>query len=283
MQHSCSRRLLHGGANTVDVLALYVSLIRVFAKLEPRGVLLHKIARPIRRYLKERNDTIREVLSGLLGDKRSPIKDLASELVNAAKIEDSHTGTLENTVSVNEASHEKMKEMTTSYKTLLKDPDMNWIPDPMDAPPDFQTDNKTFDVISNLVSVFDNKDVLVKELMIRFADTMVFSHEFDEETMLMTIELLKLKFGESALSSLDVMIKDMTDSKRIDNLVHVKSGNPSNTNEDVDMDEAASVKNINKKVEEIFHVDVISKLFWPKYNVMECRPPKVIQEYVVLF
>lgn len=280
MQQSCSKRLLHGGANTVDVLAWYVSLIRVFAILEPRGVLLHKIARPIRRYLKEREDTIREVLSGLLGDKRSPIKDLASELIGAARDDISvptYVPGSEEPKNEAAATKEKEKKMKSSLKTLLKDPEMNWIPDPMDAPPDFQTDNKTFDVISNLVSVFDNKDVLVKELMKRFADTMVFSHEFDEETMLMTIELLKLKFGEDALANLDVMIKDMAESKRIDHLVHVQSGKRTNSDGDTNMEGNSASSG---KVEDVFHADVISKLFWPKYNVTTCRAPKAIEEYV---
>lgn len=180
MQQSCSRRLLHGGANTVDVLAMYVSLIRVFAILEPRGILLHKIARPIRRYLKERKDTIREVLSGLLGDKRSPIKDLASELIDVVNISEPYIPA----AGIQEREDlEDAKNMSSTYKTLLKDPDMSWAPDPMDAPPNFQIDNKTFDVISNLVSVFDNKDILAKELMKRFADTVIFSQDFNEETM----------------------------------------------------------------------------------------------------
>lgn len=35
-----------------------------------------------------------------------------------------------------------------------------------------------------------------------------------------TIELLKIRFGETALSVCDVMLKDMADSKRIDDHVH---------------------------------------------------------------
>lgn len=35
-----------------------------------------------------------------------------------------------------------------------------------------------------------------------------------------TIELLKIRFGETVLQVCDVMLKDMADSKRIDDHVH---------------------------------------------------------------
>lgn len=238
LQQSCSRRLLHGGANTVDVLSGYISIIRCFSILEPRGVLLDKVARPIRRYLKDRDDTIKEVLSGILGDKKSPIKELSTELVGLASL--------------------RLAE--SQYVDDYDDP--NWQPDPMDAPPDFRTENKSFDIIGNLISIFENKDVMVKELMKRFSDTMLFSHEFDEETMLMTIELLKLKFGDGTLSNLDVMIKDIAESKRIDSLVH-------------------GGDNETRDIEQFFHVDVISKLFWPRYTASTCRAPPQVEQYVV--
>lgn len=232
LQQSCSRRLLHGGANTVDVLLGYISIIRSLSLLEPRGVLLDKVARPIRRYLKDRDDTIKEVLSGILGDKKSPIRELSNELVSLGVCKESGP----------------------------EEDDLNWQPDPLDAPPDFGggggNGQNGVDIIGSLISIFDNKDVMVKELMKRFADTMLFSHEFDEETVLMTIELLKLKFGEEALGNLDVMIKDMAESRRIDGLVHGGGGG----------------------VAEYFHADVISGLYWPRYNGVTCVAPKKIEE-----
>lgn len=91
----------------------------------------------------------------------------------------------------------------------------------------------------------------------------------------MTIELLKIKVGEDPLANLDVMIKDMSESKRIDNLVHVSSSSLP-LGGDVDMEDAA-LKD-KKKVDEMFHTNVISKLFWPKYNYSSCRAPKEIEE-----
>lgn len=37
------------------------------------------------------------------------------------------------------------------------------------------------------------------------------------------MELLKLRFGEDEMHKCEVMLKDLADSKRLDNLVHEKS------------------------------------------------------------
>lgn len=46
------RRLLHPGADTRDILTQYVSIIRCLRIVDPPGVLLFKVADPIRRYLR---------------------------------------------------------------------------------------------------------------------------------------------------------------------------------------------------------------------------------------
>lgn len=46
------KRLLHPGADTKDIIAQYVSIIRCLRLVDPPGVLLFKVADPIRRYLR---------------------------------------------------------------------------------------------------------------------------------------------------------------------------------------------------------------------------------------
>jgi len=49
---SCAKRLLHPAADTFTILAYYISTIKAFRMLDPPGVLLDKVARPIQIYLK---------------------------------------------------------------------------------------------------------------------------------------------------------------------------------------------------------------------------------------
>lgn len=64
------KRLLHPGAETKDVISQYISTIRCLRILDPPGVLLHKVAEPIRRHLKARPDTVKCVVATLVeGDE----------------------------------------------------------------------------------------------------------------------------------------------------------------------------------------------------------------------
>lgn len=64
--HSNVKRLLHPGAETKDVITQYISTIRVLRILDPQGVLLHKVADPIRQHLRSRADTIKCIVATLV-------------------------------------------------------------------------------------------------------------------------------------------------------------------------------------------------------------------------
>ena len=50
--HRHKKRLLHPGADTKLILSQYVSTIKCLRIIDPPGVLLFKVADPIRRYLR---------------------------------------------------------------------------------------------------------------------------------------------------------------------------------------------------------------------------------------
>lgn len=78
---------------------------------------------------------------------------------------------------------------------------------------------------------------------------------------LMSIELLKMKFGERQLHDLDVMAKDMAESKRINTLVRREIRNSDSFGYN-------------------FNMNVISRLFWPRFSNSFIESPSQIQEYV---
>jgi len=47
-----SKRLLHPGAETGDIIDFYISMIRCLRVIDPQGVLLYRVADPIRSYLR---------------------------------------------------------------------------------------------------------------------------------------------------------------------------------------------------------------------------------------
>lgn len=70
---------MHPGAETKDVITQYISTIRCLRILDPLGVLLHKVAEPIRRHLRDRADTIPQIVAALVdGEELQDENDPAS-------------------------------------------------------------------------------------------------------------------------------------------------------------------------------------------------------------
>ncbi len=102
------KRLLHPGAETKDVISQYINTIRCLRIIDPVGVLLHKVAEPIRRHLRDRPDTIRCIVASLVeGEELQDENDPASAAPLAA----------------------------TSDNTVEDFTDPKWEPEPNDAAP----------------------------------------------------------------------------------------------------------------------------------------------------
>ncbi|KAF8843343.1 hypothetical protein BDN67DRAFT_988510 [Paxillus ammoniavirescens] len=209
IRRAIKKRLLHPGADTKDILLSYVSTIKCLRIVDPPGVLLFKVADPIRRYLRDRPDTIRCIVASLVGDGESG----------------------DSLVDDNEPVVPLQQQEIENYG------DPEWMPEPIDAGPDFRA-SKTSDIISTIVSIYDSKDLFVKELQVLLAQRLLALKGGNVDRERRNIEILKIRFGESALQVCEVMLRDMTDSRRIDQ--HVQSQQAT-----------------------IMHPTIISRHFWP--------------------
>ncbi|KAG8214513.1 hypothetical protein J3R82DRAFT_9571 [Butyriboletus roseoflavus] len=218
------KRLLHPGADTKDILLSYVSTIKCLRIVDPPGVLLFKVADPIRRYLRDRPDTIRCIVASLVGDGESG----------------------DSLVDDNEPIQPLQQPEIENYA------DPEWTPEPIDAGPDFRA-SKTSDIISTIVSIYDSKDLFIKEFQVLLAQRLLAIKDgnFDRERR--NIEILKIRFGESALQVCEVMLRDMTDSRRIDQ--HVQSQRPN-----------------------VIHPTIISRHFWPALETSSIIMPGQFQD-----
>ncbi|KAF8964931.1 hypothetical protein BDZ97DRAFT_1904250 [Flammula alnicola] len=222
LQDIAESRLLHPGAETKLILQQYVATIKCLRIVDPPGVLLFNVADPIRRYLRERPDTIRSIVANLVGDD-----DSGDSLVD---------------------ENEPIQPLQQPELEDYSDP--NWEPEPIDAGPEFRT-NKPSDVISTLVSIYDSKDLFVKELQVLLAQRLLAITK-DNSDRVEREEILKIRFGEAALQVCEVMLKDMTDSKRIDG--HVQSQKNS-----------------------VLHPTIISRHFWPALESSDMVMPGQFQ------
>ena len=114
-------RLLQPGASTIEIIQVYISTIRAFAVLDPKGVLLDRIARPIRRYLREREDTVSIIVKGLLADTDDEPSNTDALVLGELATELNKIGDVAGD-DVRPDGH-------------LDWDDMSWMPDPVDAGP----------------------------------------------------------------------------------------------------------------------------------------------------
>ena len=204
----CYENLLHPGANTVDIIKAYTATIKAFLVVDPKGVLLDKVIRPIRRYLKNREDTIIKLVHGMLNqDKNNELHELASNL--------------------------KKKKNPLVIDDLME---INWVPDPVDALPDFKKDKVT-DIADSLISIFDLKDVFLNEFTSILSEKLLSADLNNLESVEEHLALLKGRFGENQFSALDVMVRDIKESREISS----KIGNSYNN----------------------FQSTILSYLYWP--------------------
>uniref|UniRef100_A0A8C7YQF3 Anaphase-promoting complex subunit 2 n=1 Tax=Oryzias sinensis TaxID=183150 RepID=A0A8C7YQF3_9TELE len=185
-------RLLHPGVHTSDILTVYISAIKALRELDPSMVILQVACQPIRKYLRTREDTVRQIVAGLTGDAEG-CTDLASELSRGDPV------TLEMQDSDDEGT----------------DPE-DWTPDPTDAVPDnLGSKRRSSDIISLLVSIYGSKDIFIDEYRGVLADRLLQQLNYNTAREIRNVELLKLRFGESHMHYCEVMLKDMADSRRI--------------------------------------------------------------------
>jgi anaphase-promoting complex subunit 2 len=215
--HVCStfsaqiqRRLLHAGATTSEILSIYVNMIHTFNALDGRGVLLEKVAVPVRSYLRGRDDTVSIIASSFLADVD---KDGVIAAIDADKC------CLDITLEVSNTTL-----APTSDKQTHNWDDMEWMPDPIDAVPDYRS-SRSEDVVAQILGLFEQEE-FVKEITTVLAQHLLHSTDsnYAKETRL--VELLKSRLDATKLQAAEVMLKDMRDSVALGKRI-----NPSSTYE----------------------------------------------------
>ena len=131
----------------------------------------------------------------------------------------------------------------------------------------FRPDRKrSSDIISMLVNIYGSKELFVNEyrtlLSNRLLNPNQFQFTYDTDKEIRNLELLKLRFGEASLHQCEVMLKDIGDSKRINNLLHS------------DEDGSTNIKFTEWPVNSI----IVSAQFWPPFKSETLELPKEITQ-----
>lgn len=264
------KRLLHPARSTLDILRVYISMIRTFHALDHSKVLLSRVVPSLQLYLIQREDAVRIVVTGLLASPEeveeaqkatSSPKELRSDPGAGGKL-------VELAMLLNDPDQQRRAEIDDED---LDWDDMNWVPDPVDAGVNYKRP-RSEDVIGTLISTLGAEDVFIKEFQAIIADNLLSTQtDFTQEQRV--LDLLKKRFGESALQNCEVMIKDIFDSRKVDSMIRMVElgkpalaprvfGTPAPTTPHVD---ASQQLDMDEEEQGLlpYQARILSRLYWP--------------------
>nr|VDD12415.1 unnamed protein product [Brassica rapa] len=200
-------RLLTAGASTNDILHQYVSTIKALRAIDPAGVFLEAVAEPIRDYLRGRKDTTKCIVTMLT--------DGSGRNANGSG---NHGDSLLEELMTDEENQENLgfdDDFHTDDKQAWISAS-RWEPDPLEAGPlKGSLSERKVDILGMLVDIIGSKEQLVNEYRFMLAEKLLNKTDYDIETEIRTVELLKIHFGEASMQRCEIMLNDLIDSKRV--------------------------------------------------------------------
>ena len=193
LQLAFKERLLNPGVNTDDIITQYSSAIKVLKFLDPSGVTLHKVCLSLRKYIKERDDTIKCILNSLINKER---KELARE--------------------ISEGSRSLFAGDDDS--DLENDDWTKWNPPSKEISIETKGFSKPHDTIVTLCSIFGSTDVFVSEYRNLVADKLLSTSNYGLQYEIQNLALLKTAFGKD-LNQCRIMIQDVLNSQKTHSLI----------------------------------------------------------------
>ena len=233
LKQALIRRLNHPGANTSQIIDVYINTIKVLREIDPSDRLLSFVAEPVRSYLRRRHNTVRCIITSLTD------AEVGGELYEELRRQDARP----------------LEHLQDDSDEEEEQPDMNWQP-----PPPITKAKGTFfagttggggDILSMLVSIYGSKELFVNEYRLMLADKLLANLDFNTDKEVHTLELLKLRFGELSMRQCEIMIKDTDDSKRIVTNIH----NTLKTQQESE--------DLPDQQDPLVDAAIVSHIFWP--------------------
>ena len=104
-----------------------------------------------------------------------------------------------------------------------------------------------------LVNIYGSKELFVNEYRTLLSNRLLSQFTYDTEREIRNLELLKLRFGEASLHQVEVMLKDISDSKRINALLQNEA--------------TENTATVIKFKEWPVNAIIVSAQFWPQFKI----------------
>lgn len=257
-------RLLIAVASTNDILTQYVSTIKALRTLDPTGVFLEAVGQPIGEYLRGRKDASKCIVAMLTDSSGGGNSTDVNEGISLLEELSREASNRENGDNDDYYNAEDEKAWAASER---------WEPDPVEADPSMGSRNRrSVDILGMLVGIFGSKEQLINEYCIMLAEKLLNKSDYDIERETRTLELFKILFGEGSMQRCEIMINDLTASKR------------TNTNVKTTLKQQSQHEDQCDKLEEskpsldIIDATIVSSCFWPPFQAENINIPSEIDQ-----
>lgn len=253
---------------------VYVSAIKALRQLDPTGVTLEAVSDRVRTYLKARPDTIRQIVTSLTDPETSELLEPAGAAEGETKLLNDDGGVDGELCDLDEL---KGDEPGT----------FEWVPDPVQADPARSSSRRTSDVLSILVNIYGSKvgcrrhvdaclgaaatvdarpfcsqALFVTEFRSMLADKLLTASDYETDREVRNLELLKKRFGESALQSCEVMLRDIAESRRVTRAIQ---------------------RHFNDEEVKVLDATIVSRLCWPALSADTFELPTRMEKEMARF
>ncbi|KAK2636170.1 hypothetical protein Ddye_030962 [Dipteronia dyeriana] len=156
---------------------------------------------------------------------------------------------------------------------------MRWEPDPVEADPLKGSRNRRkVDILGMVVCISGSKDQLVNEYRVMLAEKLLNKSDYDIDSEIRILELLKIHFGESSMQRCEIMLNDLIDSKRTNTNIKATAKKQSQTGAELGENWVSL---------DILDATIISSNFWPPMQDEALIVPgsidKLLSDYATRF
>jgi anaphase-promoting complex subunit 2 len=296
LRSSIEQRLLHPGVNTSDILTAYVSAIKALLCLDSSGVMMENVCEPLKRYLRQRDDTVKCIVSNLTDDAESSndlMEEFCKDLYATDDVDPNGIAAQESIQQQTQSQPQTQQQQMITSKPKAWE---LWMPEPVDAAHLIGVGGgegsgaaKKSNIISMLVNIYGSKDMFVNEYKTLLADRLLSSYSYNMEKEIRNLELLKVRFGDSNLFACEAMIKDISESKRINaNILEqltrqaAAAATIGGANSDSETDATAGQATLADKLpfdisQQTLKCIILSEQFWPKLKEEKIEMPAEIR------
>ena len=270
-------KLLHQARSTVSILDTFIRIIAVFKAIDPSGIVIFRVAEPIKAFLCNRDDAVRVILSSLLDGsldehgKAKPSSEIFSASV-ARCMDDEDQG------GMGGEWHEAM-----DYQNL------DWQPEPIDAAVGHQA-ARNLSAMAHLVTL-SPADSFIKELQNVLCKRLLQPHHHSSITAISThrsfdreirlLNMFTLRFAEYHIQSLEVMLQDVLSSQKLNSLIQaqLQPSTPNTRRTSTRRNAKQKARRSEEPPPVAFNATLLSLPYWPSHLASQTSasaPPFII-------